>query len=45
MRERASMLGGSLTFQSAPGAGSTVELRLPLEQAAEQAPAFNEVQV
>ena len=45
MRERATMLGGSLSFESTRGAGSTVELRLPLvEQAADPATIFNEVQ-
>ena len=30
MRERAESLDGELTIQSAPGQGSTVEVRLPL---------------
>ncbi len=30
MRERASLLGGSVRIESAPGAGTTVEATLPL---------------
>ena len=30
MRERAHLLGGSLSLHSAPGAGTVVEVRLPL---------------
>jgi len=32
MRERAEHLGGSLTIQSAPGAGTTVRVRVPLKK-------------
>lgn len=31
MRERAELIGGSFAVRSAPGAGTTVEVRLPLE--------------
>jgi len=31
MQERAEMLGGSLVVQSAPGAGTSVQVRIPLE--------------
>lgn len=45
MRERASSLGGSLVFQSTPGQGSAIELRLPVEPSGDAAPVFQEVQV
>jgi signal transduction histidine kinase len=45
MRERASMLGGSVSFQSTPGAGSTVLLRVPLRTDPEPAASFHEVHV
>jgi signal transduction histidine kinase len=32
MRQRAEMLGGSVQFQSKPGAGCTVSVRLPLRR-------------
>jgi len=32
MRERAELVGGSLTIESSPGAGTTVFLRIPLER-------------
>jgi signal transduction histidine kinase len=31
MRERAELLGGMLTIESAPGAGTTVFVRVPLQ--------------
>jgi signal transduction histidine kinase len=43
MRERASILGGSLVFQSTPGVGSTIELRVPVEPSHEPARVFQEI--
>jgi signal transduction histidine kinase len=45
MRERATTLGGSLVFQSTPGMGSTVELRVPVEPSADTPSVFQELQV
>jgi signal transduction histidine kinase len=33
MRERVTLVGGSLTIESSPGAGATVFARLPLDNA------------
>jgi len=32
MRERASLLGGTLTIESSPGAGTTVFVEIPLQR-------------
>jgi signal transduction histidine kinase len=32
MRERAYLLGGALALQSAPGEGTTVQVRIPLHE-------------
>ena len=39
MQERVRLAGGTLTIESAPGAGATVFARLPLEAGAERSQA------
>ncbi|MEP6921676.1 MAG: PAS domain S-box protein [bacterium] len=42
MRERASLLGGTLTVESAPGAGTSVFVRIPVEKVSSLGVACNE---